>query len=184
LGPTPLYVGPGVTGLILQSSILEGQTNTVAIYLDAESAHSQIIDNTFSITTRRRELIAIDGSAHNIISGNTFESMSNGGIFLYRNCGEKGTIRQQKPQYNLISDNTFKYGSGSRQRPAVFLNSRAGKQRYCFNDPAHPYGSSANPMDFAQFNKVVNNTVIGSQKNRNTFRNDDSTNTISGNKFD
>jgi parallel beta-helix repeat protein len=183
-GRTPLYAGPGVTGLTLRSSRIEGHTNSVAIYLDAESAHSQITGNTFSISTRRREQIAIDGSAFNVISGNTFENISNGGIYLYQNCGEKGTFRHQKPQYNLISDNTFKYGPGKRKRPAVWLDSRAERQRSCLIEPGSTKESRGQRKDLVKFNKVVNNTVIGSPKRNEPFMNDDSTNTVSGNKID
>jgi hypothetical protein len=183
-GRIPLYAGPGVTGLTLRSSIVEGHTNGVAIYLDAESAHSQITNNTFSITTKKREQIAIDGSAFNVISGNTFENVSNGGIFLYQNCGEKGTFRHQKPQYNLISDNTFKYGRGKRKKPAVWLDSRAERQRSCLVEPGSTKEARGQRKDLVKFNKVVNNTVIGSPKKNEPFMNDDDTNIISGNKID
>lgn len=91
----PLYVGPGVTNAALVNSRINGKSTSVAIYLDAESANNTISNNIFGITTEKREMIAIDGSANNRIAGNTFQHSENGGVFLYRNCGEGGVIRHQ-----------------------------------------------------------------------------------------
>ena len=159
-GPIPLYLGPGLTQVTLTRSQLAG-TGVTAMYLDAESANNTITNNTFSVKTKSREQIAIDGSARNVISGNTFTNPANGGIFVYRNCGEGGTIRHQKPQYNTISGNTFHYQTAFLAKPAVWLNSRRGAQRYCFRDPAHPFGSSLSSQDFAQFNTVTGNRFTG-----------------------
>ncbi|MCV9999121.1 right-handed parallel beta-helix repeat-containing protein [Pararhizobium sp. YC-54] len=159
-GRVPLYIGPGVTGVRLEKSTLTGKSDGPALYLDAESGGNTITGNRFAVESRR-EQIAIDGSAKNTIRGNIFDDPSGGGIFLYRNCGEGGTIRHQKPQHNTISGNTFKYQMAFMAKPAVWLNSRNGAQRYCFRDPAHPFGSSLNSKDFAQFNTVTGNRLIG-----------------------
>ncbi|NOV20956.1 right-handed parallel beta-helix repeat-containing protein [Ensifer adhaerens] len=175
----PLYVGPGVTRAALVNSRIDGKSTSVGIYLDAESANNTISDNVFLIATEKRELIAIDGSAGNTIANNTFERPENGGIFVYRNCGEGGVIRHQKPQFNQITGNTFRYGSSFGAKPAVWLNSRNGTSSYCFLDPAHPYGSSASNLDFAQRNVVRNNKLEGGSDL--LIRNDDPSNEIGGN---
>lgn len=175
----PLYVGPGVTKAALVNSRIDGKSTSVGIYLDAESANNTIRDNVFRITTEKRELIAIDGSAGNSIANNTFEHADNGGIFVYRNCGEGGVIRHQKPQFNQITGNTFRYGPSFDAKPAVWLNSRNGNSKYCFVDPAHPYGSSASNLDFAQRNVVRNNKLEGGSDR--LIRNDDPSNEIGGN---
>ena len=59
------YVGPGVTRAALVNSRVGGKSTAVAVYLDAESANNTISNNVFGITTEKRELIAIDGSASN-----------------------------------------------------------------------------------------------------------------------
>ncbi|TCU21224.1 parallel beta-helix repeat protein [Rhizobium azibense] len=159
-GGIPFYVGPGVTGAALISSQISGRSTAVAVYLDAESARNTISGNVFSIKTDKRELIAIDGSARNTISRNTFENSDNGGIFVYRNCGEGGVIRHQKPEFNQITQNTFRYSSG-RKQPAVWLGSRNGGKDYCFTDPAYPFGSSASNADFADNNNVEGNRIVG-----------------------
>ncbi|WP_246806922.1 NosD domain-containing protein [Ensifer sp. ENS04] len=175
----PLYVGPGVTNAALVNSRINGKSTSVAIYLDAESANNTISNNVFGITTEKRELIAIDGSANNRITGNTFQHSENGGVFLYRNCGEGGVIRHQKPQYNQITGNTFRYKSSFLAQPAVWLNSRNGNRSYCFKDPGYPFGSSASNLDLAQNNVVRNNRLEGGSES--LIRNDDPSNKIDGN---
>lgn len=180
-GDIPLYLGPGATRVKLVNSRLEGRTNSVAIYLDAESAGNVISGNDFSIVTKSREMIALDGSARNKITGNTFENPVNGGIFLYRNCGEGGTIRHQAPQGNVIAGNVFRYaGSAADEKPAVWLGSRQGDRSYCFVDAAHPFGSSLTPRDNAQFNTVTGNSLPGG--NPSLILDDDRDNRISGNR--
>lgn len=174
----PLYVGPGVTKVRVEKSTLTGQSDGPALYLDAESAENTISGNRFAVSSRR-EQIAIDGSAKNMIRANVFDNPINGGIFVYRNCGEGGTIRHQKPQKNTISGNTFKYRTAFMAKPAVWLNSRSGAQRYCFRDPAHPFGSSLSSQDFAQFNTVTGNRLIGG--GASLIRNTDPSNRVEDN---
>lgn len=174
----PLYIGPGVTKVRLEKSTLTGQSDGPALYLDAESAENTISENRFAVDSRR-EQIAIDGSAKNLIRGNVFDDPVSGGVFLYRNCGEGGTIRHQKPQNNTISGNTFKYRMAFMAKPAVWLNSRNGAQRYCFRDPAHPFGSSLSSQDFAQFNTVTGNRLVGG--GASLIRNTDPSNRIEDN---
>lgn len=175
----PFYVGPGVTNAALVNSRVNGRSTAVAVYLDAESANNTISNNVFGITTEKRELIAIDGSAGNRITNNTFQHTDNGGVFVYRNCGEGGVIRHQKPQHNQIVGNTFRYRWSFLARPAVWLNSRNGSSSYCFTDPAYPFGSSASNLDFAQHNIVRDNRLDGGSTT--LIRNDDPSNDVSGN---
>lgn len=176
-GTAPFYVSPGATRVSLINSRIEGKSRVTAIYLDAESASNRILNNTFDIATAGREIIAVDGSANNEISGNTFNTALNGGVFLYRNCGEGGTIRHQAPQHNRIEGNVFKMGGG--KSPAVWLNSRNGNRSYCFIDPSHPFGSSLTSRDLAQDNIVENNKISGARDE--AIRNDDPSNKVSRN---
>lgn len=177
----PLYIGPGVTWTTLANSRLSGSSTSTAIYIDAESGRNAITNNVFSIRTKSRELIAIDGSTRNEISGNRFDDPVNGGIFVYRNCGEGGVIRHQRPNFNMIANNTFAYSrKGARAKPAIWLGSRNGKQDYCFIDPRRPFGSSLSPMDFAQKNTVEGNRLIGGSLE--LIRNTDRTNIIRNNR--
>lgn len=154
-GTIPLYVGPGVTNVEVTGSRFSGETVATAIYLDAESAGNRIENNRFAIRTGR-EIIAVDGSARNQISRNQIELYGKGGIFLYRNCGERGVIRHQTPSNNTITDNVFTGASWLRSR-LIVLGSREGRRSYCGDDAGYPFGSSADDGDHAYNNHLARN---------------------------
>lgn len=157
-GSIPLYIGPGVTDVSLTGSTITGRSDATAIYLDAESADSRIEDNRFAVRTGR-EVVAVDGSARNRIVGNRFELGGRGGVFLYRNCGERGVIRHQAPSDNRITDNVF--SGAARLRPrTVVVGSREGRRSYCGDDRGWPYGSSADDGDNAAGNVVERNRIV------------------------
>lgn len=162
-GPIPFYLGPGTTHVALLNSRLSGESASTTIYLDAESAHNVIQNNVLETTTAiEREVIAVDGSAHNLIAGNTIASLVRGGIYVYRNCGEGGTVRHQKPRFNRIVNNDFRYaGEADFFNPAIWLGSRAGLRLYCGADDGYDFGSSADNADFADHNLVVGNQIRG-----------------------
>lgn len=175
-GALPLYLGPGVTRVTVSGSRFSGRTKATALYLDAESAGNRILGNRFAMTTTRREQIAVDGSARNEISGNVFENAINGGIFLYRNAGEGGTIRHQTPEHNRIEGNIFRYDGPIRPRPAIWLNQRDGRTTHRLEAPDLPLGSSLDPRDLARFNIVRGNRIIGGWTG--LIRNTDPTNEV------
>lgn len=158
-GGIPLYIAPGVTAVTVVNCTFTGTSSSTAIYLDAESAHHFIRSNLFQIHTQR-EIIAVDGSASNAISGNRFLSLPCGGIYLYRNCGEGGTIRHQTPHHNLIADNRFDTSSLRYGSYGVWLGSRNGRSRYRDDDAGFAFGSSLDNRDFADFNTVVRNQFL------------------------
>lgn len=156
-GPIPLYLGPGVTRVSLTGSRLAGRTVGTALYLDAESAENRIEDNDFVAETGR-EAIAVDGSARNRITGNRFALGSQGGVRLYRNCGEGGTVRHQTPSDNVITGNVFR-GSGLFGAEPIVVNSRNGWRLYCGEDAGYPFGSSLDNSDGGTGNVVAPNRV-------------------------
>ena len=109
--------------------------------------------------------VALDGSAHNEISNNLFEQLKQGGIFLYRNCGEGGTVRIQTPSYNSITNNRFIYQHQRLSDPAIFIGSRNyGRFEnwwpggHCDDDVGGgETGSAIDNADNARYNKVSNN---------------------------
>ncbi|MFZ4166829.1 right-handed parallel beta-helix repeat-containing protein [Brevundimonas sp. NPDC058933] len=154
-GSIPLYVGPGVTRLSLTNSTLTGRSDATALYLDAESAANRIENNAIAVAAQR-EAVAVDGSARNRITGNRFTLGGRGGVFLYRNCGERGVIRHQTPSDNQITDNVF--SGAARLRPQlVVVGSREGRRAYCGADRGYPWGSSADDGDGATNNVVARN---------------------------
>jgi parallel beta-helix repeat protein len=164
-GRIPLYLGPGTTRLTMYDSTIKGRSDSVALYLDAESGINIIRNNTFDITSASREIIAVDGSANNQLLTNTLKQASNGGIYLYRNCGEGGTVRHQSPQNNFIVGNTIDNTGGY----GIWLGSRNGGRLYCRDDAGLPFGSSKDDGDFADNNTVRDNTFTGSA---HTIKND------------
>ena len=153
-GRIPLYLGPGTTRLTMYDSTIKGRSDSVALYLDAESGFNIIRNNTFDIAGASREIIAVDGSANNQLLANTIKQAPNGGIYLYRNCGEGGTVRHQAPQHNLIAGNTINNTGGY----GIWLGSRNGGRLYCRDDAGFPFGSSKDDGDFADNNTVRDNT--------------------------
>lgn len=160
-GGVAVYLGRGVTEAALLRSRITGRMNGPAIYLDAESARNRIEDTVFAADLLRREVIAVDGSAANVIRGNRFERFDLGGVFLYRNCGEDGTVRQQAPTGNLIAGNVFDTRRFRPSRPAVWVGSREGNRGYCSADAGHGIGSSIDDGDHAENNRVVDNVFLG-----------------------
>lgn len=158
----PLYVGAGVTQFSLLGSSLGGRSDAVAIYLDAESSQALIKRNDIYVRTER-EVMAVDSSDHNSILDNRFSGLSHGGIYLYRNCGERGVIRHTTPQFNHIVNNTFYYKDYNptvyNVRPSVFFGSRNGSPGYCDQDDGYPVGSSLSDLDYASHNVVAQNQI-------------------------
>jgi len=163
-GRIPFYVAPGCTHITLRKSKMTGSSVATAIYLDCESARN-IIENNIIETKVKREMMAIDGSAYNVIKGNTFVNPDHGGIYLYRNSGEGGTIRHQSPIKNIIEGNTFKYSVTGRAmsliHPTIWIGSRSRFMQYFYKfrdeDKGYNFGSSINNEDLASGNKVRNN---------------------------
>ncbi len=162
-GTIPFYVAPGGTHVKLVDSRLSGQSGSTAIYLDAESAYNVIQGNELATRTAiEREVLAVDGSAHNLVAGNVFASLHRGGIYVYRNCGEGGTVRHQEPRFNRFVNNFFDYeGEVGVLNPSIWLGTRGGVRPYCGADAGHDFGSSVSDLDFADYNLVAHNQVRG-----------------------
>ena len=169
-GRIPLYLGPGTTRLTMSDSTIKGRSDSVALYLDAESGSNSFRNNTFALASSSREVIALDGSADNQLLGNTI-SASNGGIYLYRNCGEGGTVRHQAPQNNFIAGNTIDNTGGY----GIWLGSRNGGRFYCNDDAGFPFGSSKDDGDFADNNTIRGNIFTNSAR---TIRDDGKANSL------
>jgi parallel beta-helix repeat protein len=151
------YLNVGATGVTIRNSEFRGSSNSTVIYLEAESGWHQILDNHFH-TVAAREVIAVDGSTENMIRGNTFHATRLGGIYLYRNCGESGTVRHANPQKNDLEGNMFLDASGPLNGfPHIFVASRNGNRNYCEDDAGYPYGSSVSNLDHAQFTEARGN---------------------------
>ena len=175
VGRNPVYFAPGVTYSKLINSEVKGKSDHVAVYLDAESYGNTISGNHIHTSTggddylgfaADRPLIAIDGSSHNKITSNRFSNLNHGGINLYRNCGQGGTIRHSTPSHNQIINNIFYYDKYKGLNPAVYLGSRnrgswtgyLNPWNFCGDDEGYlNVGSSASNKDHAQYNVIMQN---------------------------
>ncbi|HRR32722.1 MAG TPA: right-handed parallel beta-helix repeat-containing protein [Kiritimatiellia bacterium] len=155
-GRIPIYLAPGVTHVTVEDCVITGRSRSVALYLDAESGQNTIRGNTFAAKVAR-EAVAVDGSAHNRIERNVFTHIPLGGIYLYRNCGEGGTVRHQTPHDNVLADNRFMTRNLAWRSYGIWLGSRNGRRAYCGCDAGYPFGSSLDDRDFADHNRVTGN---------------------------
>lgn len=155
---TPVYFGPGVTYSSLTNSIIDGTGVKGDLYLDAESAYNRIKSNQFLMNTGG-PVISIDGSSDNTIIDNYLSSLDMGGIYLYRNCGEAGTVRWNTPSNNTIINNVFYYNSYNGPNRSIYIGSRGGTQSYCSEDNYSPYGSGSDNRDLATGNVVAQNQI-------------------------
>jgi len=143
-GATPIYLRHGVTRFTMINSVIRGKSKEdVGVYFDSETTENTILNSTLAVSSdkglnRGREQIAVDGSSYNFIVGNRISGMDDGGVYVYRNCGEHGIVRYSTPSYNVIVNNQFVYKNywhkGSKNEYAVYLSSRNG-----------PYSPSTNP---------------------------------------
>lgn len=161
-GLTAIYIAPGTTHVTVENCTFTGTSSGSGpvVYLDAESAYNTFRNNVFSLTVNR-EVIACDGSAYNLFEQNTFNKITKGGIYLYRNCGEGGTVRHQTPNHNTIKNNTFNLSNLVLGNYGIWLGSRNGNRTYCDDDAGYSFGSSINNNDFADYNIVNGNIFTG-----------------------
>jgi hypothetical protein len=179
----PVVFGPGVHKTVFRNSMIAGQSRSVAMYIDAESGDNIIENNIFNMTASR-EVIALDGSARNLLRHNLFLKMEKGGVHIYRNSGERGVVRHQEPRQNRIIENYFNV-IGIRSGRAVFLGSRNGTNpNYRHDDAQFNFGSGASNRDYAQENAVLRNIVSGDKGTFDRFfiKDTEGNNDIQGNK--
>lgn len=149
-----LYLYSGVSYFQLLNSEINGYTSekAVNIYLDDTSYRNTFRNNTIHAATKSREVMAIDGSSENLIINNHFSALNHGGIYLYRNCGEEGSMRRGTPSHNTIVNNFFYYDKYDGADPAIFVASRNGKSTKTYTCPP-------NFFDQAQHNVVMQNQI-------------------------
>ena len=152
-----VYLSMGVTGVTIRNSTFLGTSPSAVVYLDAEGGQHKILNNRFK-TVPAREVIAVDGSSENLIQGNVFSTSPHGGIFIYRNCGEAGTVRHNEPSKNDLFDNQFLDPTGpDDKQPHIWVASRNGNRSYCDDDAGYPYGSSVSDRDEAHRTAIKGN---------------------------
>ncbi|WP_298775793.1 hypothetical protein [uncultured Shewanella sp.] len=159
-----LYLSPGVNRVTLQQSYLHGTSNTVALYLDAESNYHKILENTIAVNTSEY-MVALDGSAYNTIEYNYLFANNTGGIYLFRNCGENGMVRHQTASFNSIKNNYFLYNNYLNDKSAVNIGANNGEQSYCIDDDnvKLKHTSSTDNLDNTEGNTVMYNQFLNAE---------------------
>jgi parallel beta-helix repeat protein len=193
-----IFIQRYITGLIANNNTING-AGDMGIYLESGSQKNIISNSIFTkngettydiedrkrkLRVRKREAIAVDSSAYNIIKNNKFINNAGGAIFIYKNCYERYEEASQLPRYqssdsNLIENNIF-----SDERKGVWIASRQSRDLENFTcgdlsllvtDKKEKYYE-----DFAKNNKVLNNTF---ENNEKAVIIEDDNNTISNNLF-
>lgn len=158
-----LYVDDYVQDVLIDGLTVRRAGGT-GVYLEHHSRRTTIQNSTFEHNGFRdgglavREAIAIDSSMHNIIRNNTFRANAKGGVFLYKNCGErfstgKAVLRTYEASFNLIENNTF-----VDMPTGVWLASRQSKKLDkwdCGDTPLEQTGTYF--QDYARNNTVQGN---------------------------
>lgn len=141
-----------------------------AIYLEHSSQKIEILKNIIINNGDPKNGksgsagIHIDSSANNIIKDNYFSGNKAGGVFLYKNCGEKfstgkSVIRWQHSDYNTIIKNKF-----SDEKVGVWIAARQSKNlsKWDCGDSSMD-GKKKYYEDFANNNLIKNNNFCNNK---------------------
>lgn len=165
-----LYVDSYAQDVVLDKVSIS-RSGGAGIYLEHSSVRTSVLNSTIedngsgdSLGRRdrgmRREGIAIDSSAYNIVRNTRFSRNAAGGIFLYKNCWEHHTKAATVPRWlhsshNVIEGNTFK-----DEKIGVWVASRQSldMSKWDCGDPALAPGYY---RDRADNNKIIGNKFDG-----------------------
>ncbi len=187
-GGVGIFIDDYVSGVTLRDSVIR-DCGGVGLYLEHSSRNNRILNcrivrNGFGSESKphAREGVAVDSSAGNLIEGNLFEGNRAGGIFLYKNCGErikegKSVIRWQPSERNEIRNNRF-----IGERVGIWIAARQSRDISHMGCGDPPMDSSRRYYeDFANRNVVENNWFC---RNKVAIRVEGDENRILTNRFD
>lgn len=199
-----VFVDGYVSGVSIRHNLIDGAGSS-GVYLETGSRGSLVTANTIVnngyisngpggelvdfaglklwVWGVGREGLSIDGSYDNTVSDNTFARNSNGGVFLYKNCGEYPSRpsyfeRRFHADHNVITGNRF-----LAERNGVWVGSRMSENTLPMEctDPAYVDEPGRRVvLDYASDNTVSDNVfadvVYG-------VRVEDDNNRVIGNRF-
>ena len=193
-----IFVERYVTGVNINQVRIQHAGNS-GIYLESGTQRIKITQSEFTkngfvdyrkrirypkLAKFRREAIAVDSSANNVIANNTFESNGGGGIFLYKNCFEHHKQGGQMPRFqhsdnNLIQANTF-----INESYGIRVAARQSRNLILFEcgDPLIAKVGLFQKYyeDFAKNNQIIDNRFINVSKGVTV---EDDNTTLRGNQF-
>lgn len=178
-----IYVDDYVSSVLIDGVEISN-TDAMAIYLEHSSIKTTIRNSLISNAGRvhKREAISIDSSSENLIENNKIKDSPNGGIFLYRNCGERyyedetQVIRKMPASKNVIKFNII---DGSRY--GVWIASRQSRNQENIGCGIGYFAENKYAIDDSKFNSVEKNKI----KNADIgVLVEDSFNIVNNNEFD
>lgn len=199
-----LYLDAFTSGVTVRANRLH-DTGSSGIYLETGSRQHRIEDNDLvhdgyvenglegEQTTlggqqvwywgTGREGIAVDGSYDNVIVGNRFERNSNGGILLYKNCGENKDDPSWIPRPYAASGNTIEGNSFTDERTGVWVGSRMGENTLPMDCSEPAYVDQ--PGKRVVLDRADHNTIRANTFSQVTYgvRVEDDHTTVAGNTF-
>jgi len=159
----------GTTGIYLEYNSFGNTISNSRIanngYRDKDTGDWQ--ENLINDQKDKREGIAVDSSQSNIIRNSVFEGNALTGVTMYRNCGERGVIREWGANYNSILDSTFSDGIHIASRQEKDLSSWTCLEPYVYDGKFI--------TDEAEYNRIErvtlgNNASIIIQDDNNSVR--------------
>jgi hypothetical protein len=166
IGGVGIYIDDHVVGTRMQHVIVRGAQGA-GIYLEHDSRNATIEHATVEGNGRAGAVgaqpgMAIDASQGNVVRDSTFRRNGQGGIFLYRNCGERVGIdpqavpRETGANGNLIEGNSFDETTGIRVAARMSRNLRAMQ---CGRKPYYDAGGVQIVLDEARHNIIRGNEI-------------------------
>lgn len=153
-----------VTHAVLQDSKVIASRGA-GIYLEHSSRDNSLINNVIKNNGRwdgpktgQREGVAIDSSARNLIQGNDFINNSAGGVFLYKNCGQRFSKGRSVIRWQPSNDNVIKGNRFFDEKVGVWVASRQSRNQLksdCGDKPLDSEGKYF--QDFANHNAIEGN---------------------------
>lgn len=140
------------------------RSGAVGVYLTHHSRRTIIQNSIFEQNGFRdggkavREGVAIDSSTYNIVRNNLFRANAKGGVFLYKNCGERystgnSVLRTDHASFNVIEGNRF-----IDMPTGVWIASRQSKKLSTWDCGDKPIDAAGVYFqDYARHNTVQSN---------------------------
>ncbi|MDD2943139.1 MAG: right-handed parallel beta-helix repeat-containing protein [bacterium] len=153
-----IYIDDYVSDVIL-SNVSLVRSQAMGVYLEHSSRNITIENSLFEDNSwgKKREALAIDSSAGNMIRRNVFRRNKFGGIFLYKNCFEKShTDKNQVARWQGANDNIIENNIFEDQRVGIWVASRQSLDLRKM-DCGAPYYEGKFVLDFARGNSIVGN---------------------------
>lgn len=181
-----VYVDDYVSDVLIDG-LTSRRAGGTGLYLEHHSRRTTVQNSVFEQNGFRqgrgiREGLAIDSSTHNVIKNNIFKGNAKGGIFLYKNCGERFSTGQSVLRVNHASHNIIENNMFIDMPTGVWIASRQSRNlsKWDCGDPPLD-AQKVYYEDFARYNTVKANRFCGISQ---PVIVEDNHNTIIGNRYD